>query len=135
MVVAFLVRYFVPSSRGLRRHGGDSLRWGTGNTVEVERTCSDRLNAIGGGNPSALPSDPLEQEPVFKHRVKRVRAMSTLTSLASDFDVVSDWYYYCYLVRQEQELAATGDNLVPPIFLSLLLFSCILGTIMVGERV
>ena len=57
---------------------------------------------------------------------KKFKAISVLTSAAADFDVVADWLYYFQSIRQ---LDDDGNKLVPGYLLSILLVSCIFGTL------
>ena len=56
---------------------------------------------------------------------KKFKAISVLTSAAADFDVVADWLYYFQSIRQ---LDDDGNKLVPGYLLTILLVSCIFGT-------
>lgn len=57
---------------------------------------------------------------------KKVKAISVLTSAAADFDVVADWLYYFQSIRQ---LDDDGNKLVPGYLLTILLASCLFGTL------
>ena len=57
---------------------------------------------------------------------KKFKAISVLTSAAADFDVVADWLYYFQSIRQ---LDDDGNKLVPGYLLTILLASCIFGTL------
>jgi WD40 repeat protein len=126
MVVAVLVSQFAPSSRGLERKGpGDASR-------------SQWASSTGNlDDDVAEASAPRPQQARAAHRVKSFKAMTCLTSLASDFDVVSDWLFYHESVKSDIEYRAErqeGDGskpyLIPPVLLWFTFIICILGTFM-----
>mmetsp|Transcript_2653 Transcript_2653/g.7040 ORF Transcript_2653/g.7040 Transcript_2653/m.7040 type:complete len:896 (+) Transcript_2653:950-3637(+) len=56
---------------------------------------------------------------------KRCKASKCLASLAADFDVVTDWFFYFHCVGENKE-----DGRIPSWIMGLLLASCILGTLL-----
>ena len=119
MVVSVLVNRFAPSSRGFERFGKDAR------TDVSEPTGTDMTTST-----TTAGSGP---------RRKPFRAVSALTSLASDLDVISDWVFFFETANNQreyhQELQANPDpaapqNLIPPLLITLTLVSCIFGTIM-----
>jgi WD40 repeat protein len=121
MVVAVLVSLFAPASRGLERTGPEysaSSQWAS--TTE-----------FGDQQPSTQPRSGAG------HKRKPFKAIFCLTSLASDFDVVSDWLFYHESFKNDHEYRSSrneGDGslpyLIPPLLISLTLVVCILSTIM-----
>jgi WD40 repeat protein len=65
-------------------------------------------------------------------RKKQFRAMSLLTSTASDFDLISDWLFYWQTLKFDSNYRNSenwdGTPLVPPWLLSFVLSVCIIGT-------
>ena len=117
MVVAVLVRLLAPSSRGLERSGlyfPNNRQWAPKSNV----------------NDNYLPT-----QKKAGHRRKQFKAVALLTSLASDFDVISDWLFYTETLRNDQEYRSTrkeGDGslpyLIPPLLIWTTGLVCILGT-------
>lgn len=77
------------------------------------------------------------------HRKKKIKAISFVTSIASDMDLIADWFFFHSAVKSNRQYMEslnsntinnddTGkyqpDNLIPPILIRLSLISCILGT-------
>ncbi|CAB9519647.1 WD-repeat protein [Seminavis robusta] len=121
MVVGALVTYFAPSNRGFVR-------------------IKDSNNAPFDSFPvhTSLREDEREK-PRTALRRKPLRAMAVLTSIASDFDLISDWAFYRQSLRQDREYRkefeanpVEGDlpYLIPPRLMHCVLASCILGSIM-----
>lgn len=129
MVVAILVNRLAPSSRGFERFGRYAKDNGKSWT-----------NADNDGSFSQVPSSS-SPSPGSGHRKKPFRAVSALTSLAADLDVISDWVFFAESLSNDREYRQehaidnnAGDDqlpyLIPPILLTSTLVVCILGTIM-----
>ena len=95
--------------------------------------------SLSRGTSSGSKAEPLFLKPKTRAKKKRFRAVTCLTSLASDLDVISDWVFlyhtYQKFQQHEEEYAAyqpegVEPNLFPPFFLWILVFVCISGTIM-----
>ena len=74
-------------------------------------------------------------EPFLKPKTttkkKRFRAVTCLTSLASDLDVISDWVFLVHIYKKHRKHQEEyEENLFPPLLLFFLFFVCIAGSIM-----
>lgn len=126
-----------PSSRGLKRTKQEEA-------VEASRrdwATSDHYDGreyrnldVDGGK-----DDEEEEEAHQKEQIKKkpFRAITLLTSFASDLDVISDWLFYRDTLQNDQDFrqdqAGNKDAppyLIPPILLILLCLVCITGTCM-----
>lgn len=115
MVIAFLANRYAPTSRGLR--SGSSY---SSHDSSVRSRNSNRFGLTAG------------------HERKSFRAIAFLTSLASDFDLVSDWLFLEKSFSNEMEYqkerqegeASDIPHLIPPALLWTTLFFNILGTFM-----
>jgi len=131
MVVALLVNRYAPASRGLRKSSNNRSR-------------DDSFVSSSGGGSASLDyyhhhnSDSQFQQSIAGHRKKPFKATAFLTSLASDFDVISDWLFlrksyhneHVYQVQREEGEASTPPHLIPPLLLWATIFFTLLGTLM-----
>ena len=151
MVVAALANRLFPSSRGILRHTQQQQQQQLQDYAVVSQppTMQDDNGSMyiqfadNNNNNNSYTNQP---------KRKRFRAVAALTSLASDLDVISDWIFYSQAVRHDQDYRAqrtaatsAGEEmndsysnsnshskpyLIPPFLLTLLLITCIAGTIM-----
>jgi WD40 repeat protein len=141
MVVAVLAARFAPSSRGLIKRKRSN-----------KHRAEDNTSASAAGTSSSLPSaafhyqiqdddvnetfkDDLRKKQRLKsttrHRRKPFKAMACLTSLASDLDVLSDWFFFHECLSTDREFFRRNQvHLIPVPFLRSILISCIFGTIL-----
>ena len=128
MVVALLVNQFFPSTRGLERQHS---------SVEDDGVVGpEYYQELAVNNDSSAAAS--SKAP--KGKRKPFRAMAALTSLASDFDVISDWMFFWEAVEEDykyrQSWSVDGSNeeplpyLIPPLLLQFLLLVCLVGTFM-----
>ena len=119
MVVAILVSQIAPSSRGLQQRGAQIA--GLINPDNGYQKFNEESNGSSA------------------HRRKPFKAISALTSIASDLDIIFDWYFFVDAFTKDKQYRtnyregdAEGDSpyLVPPLLLSLTLCSCVFGTLM-----
>ena len=116
MVVAVLVAYFAPASRGLARgrNFSDGRQWAPNPNFDDQQFPSTQFMA--------------------GHKRKPFKAVALLTSLASDFDVVADWLFYRETVNNDRNYRSTGDGsqpyLIPPLLIWVTWVVCILGSVM-----
>lgn len=116
MVVAFLVAYFAPASRGLARglNFSNGRQWAPKPNLEDRQGLSTQITA--------------------GHKKKPFKAVAMLTSLASDFDILADWLFYRETVNNDRNYRAEGAGslpyLIPPWLIWVAWVVCILGSIM-----
>lgn len=116
MVVAVLVAYFAPASRGLARgrNFSDGRQWAPNPNFDDQQVPSTQIKA--------------------GHKRKPFKAVALLTSLASDFDVIADWLFYRETVNNDRNYRSTGDQsqpyLIPPWLIWVTWVVCILGSVM-----
>ncbi len=154
MVVAAFVNQYAPSQRGLLRSGtrrnvtastssshnnynAYSIRFpnekdvvnvsGKNDSTTAAITTSDRSSQVE--LQSASVADVTEEKFQLRERKKNFRAIMLLTSMASDFDLISDWWFYYVMMKREREFEKSGRNLIPDYVLYSVLASCIVGTL------
>jgi hypothetical protein len=125
MVVAMLVHAYFPSSRGL-----------VNSSTMNQKDLGDVYQEFD--NDDDITSRPQAAQRVQKR--KAFKAMSALTSFASDFDLVSDWFFYYDSrardgeYRQAYQADGSPDGelpyLIPPLLLNTVLGVCLVGTFM-----
>lgn len=156
MVIAALVSRYAPSSRGILRFNprlNDAAAI-SASARDLRSTLSTRDLRYSAYSASqsmrevesseegqeqsrgicTLPAMLVENDPTITafHRRKRFRAIAFLTSVASDFDVVSDWIFYIHALAKDNEYrseAQDGSHLIPPFTLWLVLVFCVTGTL------
>ena len=85
-------------------------------------------NGVPKFNGDALPTAST------RPKRKRCKASKCLASMASDFDVITDWMFYIHCLRANEAFSANSSNdgdqtyLIPPYLVWLVLTSCIMGT-------
>jgi WD40 repeat protein len=135
MVVAILVSQFFPSSRGLQRRSDDP----NAPQATISSVPQERYEQFGTDSAVAAVTGPAGGVGASGHRRKSFKAISALTSLASDLDLISDWIFLGESVRLDREHRRnyqaghdpeSSPFLIPPLLLWLTLFSCILGMFM-----
>lgn len=126
MVVAILVNRFAPSSRGLKRADPSTLSLATSESQTNEETSYRTLE-------DASMRSTSRQKALIGHRRKPFRAMACLTSLASDINIISDWFFYYETLQNDRKYRSQhreGVFLIPPFLLNMVFISSIIGTIM-----
>lgn len=132
MVIAVLVNHIAPSSRGLRRSAPEEAAEARRN----EWLTLEQYDGDGYRNLSTQISKRETKPPVNR---RPFRAVAALTSLASDLDVISDWFFYRDTIHRDKVHRDNyKDNpsddslpyLIPPALITLLLIVCVAGTFM-----
>jgi WD40 repeat protein len=145
MVVAVLAARFAPSSRGLikrkrsdKHRAADTTSAATPTAAVAATSSSVPTSAFHyqfqDDNVDVNDKDDVRQkqqhQSTTRHRRKPFKAMACLTSLASDLDVLSDWFFYHECLSTDREyFRQNHTHLVPVPLLRLILTSCIFGTI------
>lgn len=129
MVVAVLMNRFAPSSRGLKRADPSVISLASASGISQSGDLSSSYRNL------EEPSGEPKQKAMIGHRRKPFRAMACLTSLASDINVVSDWFFYWETLQNDRSYRSQhrqGEEvfLIPPLLLTMVLLTCIIGTIM-----
>lgn len=145
MVVGALITYFAPSNRGFVRVKEntdvpfESLHNFDEDFDENTDGDSSSNNHNNNNANSTRRGSMREGAPVTALRRKPLRAMAVLTSIASDFDIISDWCFFRQSLREDRNYReAYAANpvegelpyLVPKRLLISVFITCFLGTIM-----
>ena len=147
MVVGALITYFAPSNRGFVRVkentdvSFESLHNFDEDSDENidDDSSSNANNNNHHSHHSTRRGSMRESAPVTALRRKPLRAMAVLTSIASDFDIISDWCFFRQSLREDRNYrTAYAANpvegelpyLVPKRLLISVFITCFLGTIM-----
>ncbi|KAL3817122.1 hypothetical protein ACHAXA_009953 [Cyclostephanos tholiformis] len=146
MVVAAIFEQLIPSERGLARDervarasaaniDDDDGVWRY--QMISDDAPSNHMNRQREGATAPSSKPPTMAPPATRKRRKRCKASKCLASLASDFDVVTDWafYFHCrsgngeYRAKYLEDPDAYGrPYLIPPALMSTILVVCVLGT-------
>ncbi|KAL3822123.1 hypothetical protein ACHAXA_011901 [Cyclostephanos tholiformis] len=161
MVVAALIEHLFPAERGLARDeyvarvaaaiedddgiwryqtmtDDDPTRRGEEAPPPAANACSGTLVDLAptSSSSSRCPT-PLMAAPATRKRQKRCRASKFLASVASDFNVVTDWVFYFHCVNHNRVHHAmyledpdtyVTPYMISPALMSTILLVCVLGT-------
>jgi WD40 repeat protein len=134
MVIAVLVNQIAPSSRGLRRSGPEEAAEARRNEwLTSEQYDGDCDRNLSTGISERETKSPVQRRPF--------RAVAALTSLASDLDLISDWFFYRDTIHRDKvhrdiykgnmsDDSTSLPYLIPPELITLLLVVCVAGTCM-----
>jgi hypothetical protein len=134
MVVSALMKTFSPTSRGLVR---EDILSSTDRRDWLRASANENREYIHCPIGDEIKETQIPAMPKTRYRRKRFSAVSCLSSLAADIDMVTDWAFLIHtrnmdnVCREEfAENPIEGEDpfLVPPILLWLLLITCVLGT-------
>lgn len=129
------MKTFSPTSRGLVR---EDILSSTDRRDWLRSSANENLEyghlPVGGDE---IKETHIPAIPKTRYKRKRFRAVTCLSSLAADIDMVTDWAFLIHTRNMDKMRRAEfaedpieGENpfLVPPILLWLLLITCVLGT-------
>ena len=129
-----MMKTFSPTSRGLVR---EDVLSSTDRRDWLKSTANENREYRHFPIEDEIKETHIPAIPKTRYKRKRFRALSCLSSLAADIDMVTDWAFLIHTRNMDKKCRAEfAENpiegkdpfLVPPILLWLLLSTCVLGT-------